>query len=123
MAGYLERHFRRQVKNDAPFDVALDENQCGNTFAAIRFLIHSQIDDLAGRRQRFREDCVSGVDKRLNEFHSHERCSPARAMGAFTALGSSLSTYRRISYSTSGLTGFCTKCLAPFCRAAKMFSW
>jgi hypothetical protein len=35
---------------------------------------------------------IGGVDERLDEIHSHERCSPARATGAPAAAGSSLKT-------------------------------
>src|SRR6266446_1981854 len=122
-ARHLHRHVRRQIENHAPFNVSLDGDQRGNALAAIRFLLHFQVHDFRRRLQRLRENRIRGANKRLNQFHSHERCSPAIATGAPTALGSSLSTYRKISYRTSGFTGFCTKCFAPFCRAARIFSW
>src|SRR6267143_2043703 len=123
LARHLYRHFRREVENHAPLDVSLDGNERRDTLAAIRLFVHFQVHDFRRRLQRLREDRVRGIDERLNQFHSHERCSPASATGEPTALGSSLSTYRRISYSTSGFTGFCTKCFAPFWRAARIFSW
>src|SRR5712664_3881050 len=123
LARHLYRHFRREVENHAPLDVSLDGNERRDTLAAIRLFVHFQVHDFRRRLQRLREDRVRGIDERLNQFHSHERCSPAIATGAPTALGSSLSTYRKISYRTSGFTGFCTKCFAPFCRAARIFSW
>src|SRR6266404_63352 len=123
LAGHFDRHFRRQIQNDAPFNVALDGDERRHTLPAIRIFLHRQVHDFRRRLQRLREDRIRGVDERLDQFHSHEWCSPASATGAPTALGSSLSTYRRISYSTSGFTGFCTKCFAPFCSAARIFSW
>src|SRR5882724_11159189 len=123
LAGHFDRHFRRQIQNHAPFNVSLDGDERRHTLPAIRIFLHRQVHDFRRRLQRFREDRIRGVDERLDQFHSHERCSPASATGAPTALGSSLSTYRRISYSTSGFTGFCTKCFAPFCSAARIFSW
>src|ERR1700722_896437 len=92
MAGNLQGHLGSQVQNHAPFDVAFDENERGNAFASIGLFVHRQIDDLGGRLKRLREDRVRGIDKRLNEFHSHTRRSPANATGAPAALGSSLST-------------------------------
>src|SRR6267143_4716943 len=121
--GHLHGHFGRQVENHAAFNVSLDGDERGNAFAPVRVLIHRKVNDFRRRLQRFGKNRVRGVDKRLDQFHSHERCSPAMATGEPTALGSSLSTYRRISYSTSGFTGFCRKCFAPFCSAARMFSW
>src|SRR5437016_2366396 len=123
LARHFHRHFRRQVENHAPFNVASDRDQRRDTLAAIRVFVHFQVHDFRRPLQRLRENRVRGVDERLDQFHSHERCSPAKATGAPTALGSSLSTYRRISYSTSGFTGFCTKCFAPFWSAARIFSW
>src|SRR5438034_692089 len=123
LARHPDRHFRRQVEDHAAFNVALDGDQRGNAFAAIRVSIHFQVHDFRRPLQRLRENRIRGIDERLNQFHSHERCSPASATGAPTALGSSLSTYRRISYSTSGFTGFWTKCFAPFWSAARIFSW
>src|SRR5437899_182069 len=123
LAGHLHRHFLREVENHAPFDVAFDRDERCHTVAAIRILIHREVHNIRGRLQRLRENRVRGADERLDQFHSHERCSPASATGAPTALGSSLSTYRRISYRTSGFTGFCTKCFAPFWSAARIFSW
>src|SRR5712692_8459084 len=120
---HLHRYFRRQIENHAPFNVPLDSDKRCNALPAIRILIHREIRDFRRCLQRLRENRVRGTDERLDQFHSHERCSPANATGAPTALGSSLSTYRRISCNTSGLTGFCTKCFAPFCSAARMFSW
>src|SRR6266446_5430611 len=123
LAGHFDRHFRRQIKNDAPFNVSLDGDERRDALAPIRIFVHRQVHDFRRGLQRFCEDRIRGVDERLDQFHSHERCSPARATGAPVALGSSLSTYRRISYNTSGFTGFCTKCFAPFCSAARIFSW
>src|SRR6266436_107637 len=123
LAGHFHRHFLREVENHAAFNIALDGDERGDTFAAIGILVHREVHDIRGRLQRLRENRVRGADERLDQFHSHERCSPASATGAATALGSSLSTYRRISYNTSGFTGFCTKCFAPFCSAARIFSW
>src|SRR6266700_367155 len=123
LAGHFHRHFLREIENHASFNIALDGDQRGDTFAAIGILIHREVHDIRGRLQRLRKNGIRGADERLDQFHSHERCSPASATGEPTALGSSLSTYRRISYSTSGFTGFCTKCFAPFWSAARMFSW
>src|SRR2546421_8262178 len=47
------------------------------------------------------------------------RRPPRSTLFPYTTLFRSLSTYRRISYKTSGFTGFCTKCLAPFWRDRK----
>src|SRR5258708_1584730 len=123
LAGHFHRHFLREIENHASFNIALDGDQRGDTFAAIGILIHREVHDIRGRLQRLRKNRIRGADERLDQFHSHERCSPASATGEPTALGSSLSTYRRISYVTSGFTGFCTKCFAPFWSAARMFSW
>src|SRR6266513_3625970 len=123
LARHLQSHFRREIENDAPFDVSLDGDERRDPLAAIRLLVHFEVHNFRRRLQRLRENRIRGVDEGLDQFHSHERCSPANATGEPTALGSSLSTYRRISYKTSGFTGFCTKCLAPFWRAARIFSW
>src|SRR6266850_709658 len=101
LARHFDRHFRRQIQNDAPFDISLDGDERRDALAPIRIFLHCQVHDFRRRLQRLREDRVRGVNERLDQFHSHERCSPASATGAPTALGSSLSTYRRISYSTS----------------------
>src|SRR5713101_6342900 len=123
LTGHFHRHFLREVENHAAFNIALDGDERRDTFATIGILVHREVHDIRGRLQRLRENRVRGADERLDQFHSHERCSPASATGVPAALGSSLSTYRRISCNTSGFTGFCTKCFAPFCSAARMFSW
>src|SRR5260370_36242716 len=123
LAGHLQGHFRREIENNAPFDVSLDGDERRDPLAAIRLLVHFQVHNFRRRLQRLRENRIRGINQGLDQFHSHDRCSPANATGEPTALGSSLSTYRRISYKTSGFTGFCTKCLAPFWRAARIFSW
>src|SRR5260370_36046229 len=92
MACHLQSDLRRQIENDAALDFALDDNERGDAFAAIRFFIHREVDDFRRRLQRFRKNSVRSVDEGLNELHSHERLSPASAMGAPTAVGSSLST-------------------------------
>src|SRR5262249_31780333 len=84
--------FWREVQDDAALNVALDRDEGGDTFAAIGVLFHRKIADLSWPVQRFGENRIRSVDERLNEFHSHERCSPARATGAPAALGSSLKT-------------------------------
>src|SRR6267142_4347495 len=110
MTGDLQRYFRRQIEDDVAFDFPFDQDERGDAFAAIRFLVHREVHYFCRRLQGLGKNGVRGVDEWLNKFHSHERCSPASATGAPVAVGSSLKTYRRISYRTSGLTGFCTKC-------------
>src|SRR5205823_2539441 len=122
-AGDLHGDFGRNVENHAAFNVAFDANQRGHALAAVGVFVHLDVDDFCGPLQGLGKNRVRRIDKRLDQFHSHDRLSPTSAVGAPEAFGSSLSTYRRISYNTSGLTGFCTKCLAPFWSAARMFSW
>src|SRR5262249_44521725 len=90
--GDLRRNFGSKVENDAPLDIALDCDKGGNSLPAIGAFFHGQITNLCRTLQRLREDGVRGVDERLNQIHSHERCSPASATGAPVAEGSSLKT-------------------------------
>ncbi len=92
LACHLQSDFRSQIKNYTALDFAFDDDERGNSLAAIGFLVHGEVDDFGGRLQGLRKDGVGGVDERLDELHSHERSSPASATGAPAALGSSLST-------------------------------
>ena len=92
MAGHFHGDFRRKIENDAAFDIALDGDKSGDAFAAIGVLVHGKVENFGRRLNKFGKDGVGGVNKGLDEFHSHARFSPAKATGAPTALGSSLRT-------------------------------
>jgi len=92
MACDFESDLGRQIEDDAALYFAFDEDERGDALAAIGFFVHGEVDDLCGRLQGLRKDGVGSVDERLDEFHSHERCSPASATGAPAAVGSSLKT-------------------------------
>src|SRR2546429_5641778 len=50
-------------------------------FRSIRLLVHFEVHNSRRRLQRLRENRIRGVDEGLDQFHSHERCSPANATG------------------------------------------
>jgi hypothetical protein len=92
MSCNADGHFRGKIEDDAAFDIALNQNERGDALAAIGVLVHRQIDNLCRSLQGLRKNRIGRIDERLNEFHSHERCSPASSTDTPAALGSSPKT-------------------------------
>src|ERR1700676_3444011 len=107
VAGHTQGGLRLEVQNNAALDIAAKSNHAGHTFAAIGILFHREMAHLRGARQTLRQHGVGRVDERLNQFHLH--CDQTPAPAEVATAPSSPNTYLITSYSTSGLTGFCTK--------------
>ena len=65
------------IEDDAPFDVAVDLDDCGNPFAAVGFLFHAHVADTSLALQALGEHSVGGVDERLDQLHLHDYFPPA----------------------------------------------
>src|SRR5262249_32063746 len=117
---HAHRSLGIKIENHPSFNIASDVDEGRDTLAAIGVLFHVQA--AYGNRgfQPLRQDGICRIDKRLYQLHFHGQ-TPAPA--ALPTVASSPSTYLITSYRTSGFTGFCTKCRAPRCRAATIFSW
>jgi hypothetical protein len=85
-------NFGSKIQNDPAFDVSLDSYKRSNAFTAIGILFHAEISNFCRSTQGLSENRVRCIDERLDEFHSHECCSPANATGVPAAVGSSLKT-------------------------------
>jgi len=119
---HLYRHLRREVENHAPLDDSLDGEQRRNTLAAIRLFVHFPVHIFVRRLQRLREDRIRGIDERLNQFHLMSVFSCKRHRRA-NGVGIVAEHVPRISYSTSGFTGFLYKCFRALLEGRQMFSW
>src|SRR5581483_6569634 len=121
--GDPRRRFRIDVEDHSTFDVAAYQHHRRYALSPVRLFLHRHVADLRRALQHLCKHRIGGIDERLDQVHLHWPESPPATAAAASVMPSSPSTYLITSYSTSGFTGFCTKCRAPFCSAATMFSW